>query len=55
VKYKSFNDAQACIDQLHNQSVFSEVSLPLQVRLADGEDARLNNKLFVGQLPRNIS
>ncbi|KAK1318451.1 Flowering time control protein FCA [Acorus calamus] len=41
--------------KLYNHQFLSTASSPLQVKYADGELERLEHKLFIGMLPKNVS
>ncbi|CAA0160714.1 RNA recognition motif domain [Arabidopsis suecica] len=48
-------DADKVINSFHNKKTLPGASSPLQVKYADGELERLEHKLFVGMLPKNVS
>jgi RNA recognition motif-containing protein len=50
VKFSAQGEADACIDALHAKRCLEDCK-PLQISYADGEQQRLENKLFVGGLP----
>ncbi|XP_043709679.1 RNA-binding protein BRN1 isoform X1 [Telopea speciosissima] len=51
----SRQEADKAISSCHNKRTLPGASSPLQVKYADGELERLEHKLFVGMLPKNIS
>ncbi|KAM3373657.1 RNA-binding protein BRN1 [Capsicum galapagoense] len=51
----SREDADKAITAYHNKHTLPGASSPLQVKYADGELERLEHKLFVGMLPKNVS
>ncbi|XP_078435522.1 RNA-binding protein BRN2-like [Wolffia australiana] len=51
----SREEADKVVDAYHNQRTLPGASTPLQVKYADGELERLEHKLFVGMLPKNVS
>ncbi|XP_030552455.1 RNA-binding protein BRN1 isoform X2 [Rhodamnia argentea] len=51
----SRQEADKAIDACHNKRTLPGASSPLQVKYADGELERLEHKLFVGMLPKNVS
>ncbi|EPS62944.1 hypothetical protein M569_11844, partial [Genlisea aurea] len=51
----SRDEADKAINAFHNKKTLPGVSSPLQVKYADGELERLEHKLFVGMLPKNVS
>ncbi|XP_019197476.1 PREDICTED: RNA-binding protein BRN1-like isoform X2 [Ipomoea nil] len=51
----SREEAEKAIDACHNKKTLPGASSPLQVKYADGELERLEHKLFVGMLPKNVS
>eukprot|EP00640_Fibrocapsa_japonica_P001508 CAMPEP_0113939970 /NCGR_PEP_ID=MMETSP1339-20121228/6173_1 /TAXON_ID=94617 /ORGANISM="Fibrocapsa japonica" /LENGTH=388 /DNA_ID=CAMNT_0000943623 /DNA_START=119 /DNA_END=1282 /DNA_ORIENTATION=- /assembly_acc=CAM_ASM_000762 len=55
VRYETRADAEKCIEGMNNKMVYPKQHNPLEVRLADGEEVRLDNKVFVGQLPESCS
>ncbi|KAI5072529.1 hypothetical protein GOP47_0012635 [Adiantum capillus-veneris] len=53
--YESKQEADNAIALFHNQRKLPPLSTPLQVKYAEGELERLEHKLFVGMLPKNVS
>ncbi|MCO5595546.1 hypothetical protein L7F22_049591 [Adiantum nelumboides] len=53
--YESKEEADNAIALFHNQRKLPPLSTPLQVKYAEGELERLEHKLFVGMLPKNVS
>uniref|UniRef100_A0A1J3IER8 CUGBP Elav-like family member 5 n=2 Tax=Noccaea caerulescens TaxID=107243 RepID=A0A1J3IER8_NOCCA len=51
----SREEADKVVDGCHNKKTLPGASSPLQVKYADGELERLEHKLFVGMLPKNVS
>ncbi|XP_010244650.1 PREDICTED: RNA-binding protein BRN1-like [Nelumbo nucifera] len=51
----SREEADKAVNAWHNNRTLPGASSPLQVKYADGELERLEHKLFVGMLPKNIS
>ncbi|KAL2556722.1 RNA-binding protein BRN1 [Forsythia ovata] len=51
----SREEADKAVNACHNKKTLSGASSPLQVKYADGELERLEHKLFVGMLPKNVS
>ncbi|KAG5567648.1 hypothetical protein RHGRI_003000 [Rhododendron griersonianum] len=51
----SRQEADKAVDACHNKTTLPGASSPLQVKYADGELERLEHKLFVGMLPKNVS
>ncbi|XP_024966819.1 RNA-binding protein BRN1 isoform X2 [Cynara cardunculus var. scolymus] len=51
----SREEADKAVDAFHNKSTLPGASSPLQVKYADGELERLEHKLFIGMLPKNVS
>ncbi|XP_051118876.1 RNA-binding protein BRN1-like isoform X2 [Andrographis paniculata] len=51
----SREEADKAINACHNKQTLPGASSPLQVKYADGELERLEHKLFVGMLPKNVS
>ncbi|XP_057507673.1 RNA-binding protein BRN1-like isoform X1 [Actinidia eriantha] len=51
----SKEEADKAVDACHNKRTLPGASSPLQVKYADGELERLEHKLFVGMLPKNVS
>ncbi|KAK4779813.1 hypothetical protein SAY87_015919 [Trapa incisa] len=51
----SREEADKAISACHNKRTLPGVSSPLQVKYANGELERLEHKLFVGMLPKNVS
>jgi CUG-BP- and ETR3-like factor len=43
------------VSLFHLFSILNQASSPLQVKYADGELERLEHKLFVGMLPKNVT
>ncbi|KAL9239196.1 hypothetical protein vseg_013538 [Gypsophila vaccaria] len=50
----SREEADKAVFACHNKKTIPGASSPLQVKYADGELERLEHKLFVGMLPKNI-
>ncbi|GFZ13693.1 RNA-binding protein-defense related 1 [Actinidia rufa] len=50
----SREEADKAVDACHNKRTLPGASSPLQVKYADGELERLEHKLFVGMLPKNV-
>ncbi|PPD78763.1 hypothetical protein GOBAR_DD24304 [Gossypium barbadense] len=50
----SREEADKAVDACHNKKTLPGASSPLQVKYADGELERLEHKLFVGMLPKNV-
>ncbi|XP_078440205.1 RNA-binding protein BRN1-like isoform X2 [Wolffia australiana] len=48
-------EADKAIDACHNKKTLPGASSPLQVKYADGELERLECKLFIGMLPKNVT
>ncbi|KAJ0797132.1 putative RNA recognition motif domain, paraneoplastic encephalomyelitis antigen [Helianthus annuus] len=48
-------EADKAVDAFHNKKTLTGASSPLQVKYADGELERLEHKLFIGMLPKNVS
>ncbi|XP_068660661.1 RNA-binding protein BRN1-like isoform X1 [Aristolochia californica] len=48
-------EADKAVDACHNKRTLPGASSPLQVKYADGELERLEHKLFVGMLPKNVT
>lgn len=48
-------EADKVVNACHNKRTLPGASSPLQVKYADGELERLEHKLFVGMLPKNVS
>ncbi|KAJ9187717.1 hypothetical protein P3X46_003141 [Hevea brasiliensis] len=48
-------EADKAVNACHNKKTLPGASSPLQVKYADGELERLEHKLFVGMLPKNVS
>ncbi|KAK9084093.1 hypothetical protein Scep_030564 [Stephania cephalantha] len=48
-------EADKAVSACHNKRTLPGASSPLQVKYADGELERLEHKLFVGMLPKNVS
>ncbi|XP_057534977.1 RNA-binding protein BRN1 [Amaranthus tricolor] len=51
----SREEADKAVNACHNKKTLLGASSPLQVKYADGELERLEHKLFVGMLPKNVS
>lgn len=51
----SREEADKAVDACHNKKTLPGASSPLQVKYADGELERLEHKLFVGMLPKNVT
>ncbi|KAI4329748.1 hypothetical protein MLD38_028096 [Melastoma candidum] len=51
----SRKEADKAIEAFHNKQTLPGASSPLQVKYADGELERLEHKLFVGMLPKNVT
>ncbi|KAL6502826.1 condensin subunit [Orobanche hederae] len=51
----SREEADKAVNACHNKKTLPGASSPLQVKYADGELERLEYKLFVGMLPKNVS
>ncbi|CAA7406007.1 unnamed protein product [Spirodela intermedia] len=51
----SREEADKAVNAYHNQRTLPGASTPLQVKYADGELERLEHKLFIGMLPKNVS
>ncbi|XP_076898656.1 RNA-binding protein BRN1-like [Bidens hawaiensis] len=51
----SRHEADKAVEAFHNKRTLSGASSPLQVKYADGELERLEHKLFIGMLPKNVS
>ncbi|KAK1291823.1 Flowering time control protein FCA [Acorus calamus] len=51
----SREEADKAVSACHNKRTLAGASSPLQVKYADGELERLEHKLFVGMLPKNVS
>ncbi|CAN1354302.1 RNA-binding protein BRN1 [Linum perenne] len=51
----SREEADKAVNECHNKKTLPGASSPLQVKYADGELERLEHKLFVGMLPKNVS
>ncbi|KAF5744171.1 RNA-binding protein-defense related 1 isoform 2 [Tripterygium wilfordii] len=51
----SRQEADKAVNACHNKKTLPGASSSLQVKYADGELERLENKLFVGMLPKNVS
>ncbi|XP_008368912.3 RNA-binding protein BRN1 isoform X2 [Malus domestica] len=51
----SREEADKAVNACHNQTTLPGASSPLQVKYADGELERLEHKLFIGMLPKNVS
>ncbi|KAI3741832.1 hypothetical protein L1987_59510 [Smallanthus sonchifolius] len=51
----SREEADKAVDAFHNKRTLPGASSPLQVKYADGELERLEHKIFIGMLPKNVS
>ncbi|CAL0311066.1 unnamed protein product [Lupinus luteus] len=51
----SREEADKAVNAYHNKKTLPGASSPLQVKYADGELERLEHKLFIGMLPKNVS
>ncbi|KAI5425134.1 RNA-binding protein BRN1 isoform X1 [Lathyrus oleraceus] len=51
----SRDEADKAVNACHNKKTLPGASSPLQVKYADGELERLEHKLFIGMLPKNVS
>ncbi|XP_052211571.1 RNA-binding protein BRN1 [Diospyros lotus] len=51
----SREEADKAVNACHNKRTLPGASTPLQVKYADGELERLEHKLFIGMLPKNVS
>ncbi|XP_076898666.1 RNA-binding protein BRN2-like [Bidens hawaiensis] len=51
----SREEADKAVNMFHNKITLPGASGPLQVKYADGELERLEHKLFIGMLPKNVS
>ncbi|XP_018470245.1 RNA-binding protein BRN2 [Raphanus sativus] len=51
----SREEADKVVNGCHNKKTLPGASSPLQVKYADGEVERLEHKLFVGMLPKNVT
>ncbi|XP_058076164.1 RNA-binding protein BRN1 [Magnolia sinica] len=51
----SRQEADKAVNACHNKRTLPGASSPLQVKYADGELERLEHKLFVGMLPKNVT
>ncbi|XP_027116567.1 RNA-binding protein BRN1 [Coffea eugenioides] len=51
----SREEADKAVTACHNKKTLPGASSPLQVKYADGELERLEHKLFVGMLPKNVT
>lgn len=51
----SRQEADKAVNACHNKRTLPGASSPLQVKYADGELERLEHKLFIGMLPKNVS
>ncbi|KAK1398939.1 RNA-binding protein-defense related 1 [Heracleum sosnowskyi] len=51
----SREEADKAANALHNKKTLPGAASPLQVKYADGELERLEHKLFVGMLPKNVT
>ncbi|XP_023004542.1 RNA-binding protein BRN1-like [Cucurbita maxima] len=51
----SRQEADKAVNACHSKKTLPGASSPLQVKYADGELERLEHKLFIGMLPKNVS
>ncbi|KAL5995346.1 condensin subunit [Asimina triloba] len=51
----SRQEADKAVNACHNKRTLPGASSPLQVKYADGELERLEHKLFIGMLPKNVT
>ncbi|KAL6845035.1 hypothetical protein ACP4OV_025208 [Aristida adscensionis] len=51
----SREEADKAVSAYHNKHTLPGASSPLQVKYADGELERLEHKIFVGMLPKNVT
>ncbi|PKA64997.1 Flowering time control protein FCA [Apostasia shenzhenica] len=51
----SRQEADKAVNACHNKKTLPGASSPLQVKYADGELERLEHKLFIGMLPKNVA
>ncbi|KAI3979648.1 hypothetical protein MKX01_013743 [Papaver californicum] len=51
----SREEADKAVNACHNKRTLPGACSPLQVKYADGELERLEHKLFIGMLPKNVS
>ncbi|GJN14215.1 hypothetical protein PR202_gb01010 [Eleusine coracana subsp. coracana] len=51
----SREEADKAVSAYHNKCTLPGASSPLQVKYADGELERLEHKIFVGMLPKNVT
>ncbi|XP_006654325.1 RNA-binding protein BRN1-like [Oryza brachyantha] len=51
----SRDEADKAVNAYHNKRTLPGASSPLQVKYADGELERLEHKLFIGMLPKNVT
>ncbi|XP_054800087.1 RNA-binding protein BRN1-like isoform X2 [Prosopis cineraria] len=51
----SREEADKAVNACHDKKMLPWASRPLQVKYADGEMERLEHKLFIGMLPKNVS
>uniref|UniRef100_A0A7N0ULC1 RRM domain-containing protein n=1 Tax=Kalanchoe fedtschenkoi TaxID=63787 RepID=A0A7N0ULC1_KALFE len=51
----SREEADKAVNACHNKQTLPGASSPLQVKYADGELERLEHKLFIGMLPKNVT
>jgi len=51
--YRTKEMCDAAIEGIHNKKIFPPAKNPIQVKYADGELERFENKLFVGQIPKD--
>ncbi|PWA67194.1 RNA-binding protein-defense related 1 [Artemisia annua] len=53
--YVRREEADKAVEACHNKKTLPGASCPLQVKYADGELERLEHKVFIGMLPKNVS
>ncbi|XP_042420557.1 RNA-binding protein BRN1-like [Zingiber officinale] len=51
----SREEADKAVAECHNKRTLPGAASPMQVKYADGELERLEHKLFIGMLPKNVS
>jgi len=51
--YRTKESCDAAIAALHNKKTFPPAKNPIQVKYAEGQLERFENKLFIGQIPRD--
>ncbi|KAM3354417.1 hypothetical protein ACQJBY_025224 [Aegilops geniculata] len=51
----SRDEADKAVNAYHNKHTLPGAASPLQVKYADGELERLEHKLFIGMLPKNVA